>query len=504
MNVQRHRASRSVTQAAQTPSLPRIAFILSMVVGISLIMMMYAASQARAQGPQSVADLAERLSDAVVNISTAQNVSSDKTVPLPSLPPGSPFQDFFEEFLERQQRGNQPKRPRKVQSLGSGFVIDPSGIIITNNHVIADADEIEANFVDGTKLKAEVIGRDPKIDIAVLKVKPEKPLTAVPFGDSNKIRVGDWVMAIGNPFGLGGTVTVGIVSARNRDINSGPYDDFIQTDAAINRGNSGGPLFNMQGEVIGVNTAIISPSGGSIGIGFSVPSATAAPVVEQLQKFGETRRGWLGVRIQTVTDEIAESLGLESKKGALVADITKGGPAGPAGIKAGDIVLSFDGKDVPDMRSLPRLVADTSPGKEVKVVVLRKGKEVTLDVTVGRLEEGEKLIAKKDASDKKVSEEKSVIGLKLSEITRELRRKYKIDKAVTGVIVTGVDSGSEAAEKRIQAGEVVVEVNQEEVKTPQDVIDRIEDVRKSGRGSVLLTVSKPDGELRFTPVKVSK
>ncbi len=465
------------------------------------------AQETRAQGPQSVADIADKLTDAVVNISTAQNVAAKKSVPLPSLPPGSPFQEFFEDFLERQQKGNTPNKPRRVQSLGSGFVIDSAGIIVTNNHVIADADEIEATFPDGTKLKAELLGRDPKTDIAVLKVKPEKPLKAVSFGKSDKMRVGDWVMAIGNPFGLGGTVTVGIVSARNRDINSGPYDDFIQTDAAINRGNSGGPLFNMDGEVVGINTAIISPTGGSIGIGFSIPSTVAVPVIEQLQKFGETRRGWLGVRIQTVTDEIAESLGLPSKKGALVADVTKGGPAEPAGIEAGDIIVKFDGKDVEEMRDLPRLVADTSPDKPVDVIVLRKGKEKTLSVKLGRLEEGEKkmaALAGKSDDDKAEPESVSSLGLKLSKLTDALRKQYKIDKKVKGVVITSVDDNGPAAEKRIQPGEVIVEVNQEEVSSPDSVVDRVKGLAKKGRKSVLLTLSKPDGELRFTPVKVAE
>ncbi len=482
----------------------RIMAVVLLVAGVTAL-----APSAKAQGPQSVADIAEKLTGAVVNISTAQNVGAKKkpSVPLPSLPPGSPFQEFFEEFLERQQKGNTPRRPRRVQSLGSGFVIDPDGIIITNNHVIAEADEIEATFPDGMKLKAEVLGRDPKTDIAVLKVKPEKPLTAVKFGNSNSIRVGDWVMAIGNPFGLGGTVTVGIVSARNRDINSGPYDDFIQTDAAINRGNSGGPLFNMQGEVVGINTAIISPTGGSIGIGFSIPTTVAMPVIDQLRQFGETRRGWLGVRIQTVTDEIAESLGLKEKKGALVADVTKGGPAEPAGILAGDIIIEFDGKDVEEMRDLPRIVADTPPDKAVDVLVLRKGKEQKLSVKLGRLEEGEKKIAaastKKKAAESK-TEKVSALGMEISDLTKKLREQYKIDEKVKGVVITSVDQDGPAAEKRIQPGEIIVEVNQEEVASPKSVMDRVAELKKSGRKSVLLTLSKPDGELRFTPVKVAE
>ncbi len=330
----------------------------------------------------------------MVNISTSQTVAPSRSVPTPQLPPGSPFEEFFEEFFKRrQQQGDDgDDTPRRVSSLGSGFVIDAGGLIVTNNHVIADADEIYANFNDGSKLKAELVGRDTKIDIALLKVTPlpDKPLKAVKFGDSDGLRVGDWVMAIGNPFGLGGTLTVGVISARNRDINSGPYDNFLQTDAAINRGNSGGPLFNMDGDVIGINTAIISPSGGSIGIGFAVPSNTALAVVNQLRQYGEMRRGWIGVRIQSVTDEIAESLSLGKPRGALVGGLTDDGPAAKGGIKPGDVIIKFDGKDVRDMRSLPIIVADTPVDKDVEVVVVRKGKEETLRLKVGRLEESDK------------------------------------------------------------------------------------------------------------------
>ncbi|NLH82629.1 MAG: trypsin-like serine protease, partial [Phyllobacteriaceae bacterium] len=283
------------------------------------------------QGPASVADLAERLQGAVVNISTTQTLPAEKAIPMPQAPDGSPLQEFFDEFFKNQM-GKNGGAPRKVQSLGSGFVVDPSGLVVTNNHVIDGADEITVNFTDGAKLKATVVGRDKKTDIALLRVKPAKPLVAVGFGDSDEARVGDWVMAIGNPFGFGGSVTLGIVSARNRDIHAGPYDNFIQTDAAINKGNSGGPLFDMFGKVVGINTAIVSPTGGSIGIGFAVPSKTASAVVDQLKQFGETRRGWLGVRIQGVTDDIAESLGLKEAKGALVAGLTDKGPAAKAGI----------------------------------------------------------------------------------------------------------------------------------------------------------------------------
>src|SRR5438105_13832839 len=331
---------------------------------------------AAARGPEGIADVAEAVIDAVVNISTSQTVDA-KGGPSLQLPPGSPFEEFFEEF-NRNRRGdqNRDRAPRRVNSLGSGFIIDAEGIVVTNNHVISDADEISVILNDRTKLKAEVIGRDQKTDIALLRVKPEKPLKAVKFGDSEKLRLGEWVIAIGNPFSLGGTVTAGIVSARNRDINSGPYDNYIQTDAAINRGNSGGPLFNLNGEVIGVNTAIISPSGGSIGIGFAVPSKTVVPVIDQLKEFGETRRGWLGVKIQQVTDEIAESLNVKPPRGALIAGVDDKGPAKPAGIEAGDVVVKFDGKDIKDMKDLPRIVADTPVGKQVDVVMIRKGAEV--------------------------------------------------------------------------------------------------------------------------------
>ena len=463
---------------------------------------------ALARGPVSVADLAEQLTGAVVNISTSQTVSGQRTVPMPSLPEGSPFREFFEDFFNRQQQGknnNNDNPTRKVNSLGSGFVIDPSGIIVTNNHVIADADEIEVNFSDGSKLKATVIGKDAKTDLALLKVESDKPLTSVPMGDSNKIRVGDWVMAIGNPFGLGGTVTVGIVSARNRDINSGPYDDFIQTDAAINRGNSGGPLFNMEGEVVGINTAIISPTGGSIGIGFAIPAATAMSVIEQLREFGETRRGWLGVRIQTITDELAETLNLSDSKGALVADVTEGGPAEAAGIQAGDVVVKFDGKAVPEMRDLPRIVAETLVGKNVDVIVIRKGEEKTFKVELGRLEDAEKsrTAAAKTGTPDDPSKVESALGLKLSNLTKDMRTQFKINEKVKGVLITDVEQASSAAEKRIRAGDVIVEVGQEEVNDPADVVSRVEKLKKEGRKSVLLLLANKDGDLRFSALKLT-
>ncbi|MBH0236720.1 Do family serine endopeptidase [Methylobrevis albus] len=459
---------------------------------------------AAAQGPESVADLAETLIDAVVNISTSQRVAEQRQVPPPRVPEGSPFQEFFDEFFENQNRGN--GQPRRVQSLGSGFVLDASGIIITNNHVIADADEIIANFNDGSKLTAELIGRDEKTDIAVLRVKPDpnKPLTAVEFGDSDRIRVGDWVMAIGNPFGLGGSVTIGIVSARNRDINSGPYDNYIQTDAAINRGNSGGPLFDMFGKVVGINTAIISPSGGSIGIGFSIPAGTAKLIVDQLVEFGETRRGWLGVNIQQVTDELAESLGIGAARGALIAGVTAGGPAETAQIKPGDVVVSFDGRPIGEMRELPRIVANTPIGKEVDVVILRQGQEETLKVTLGRLDEGTAAAT----PDTTVEEPEpappvveKVLGLSLATLDDAARKQYSIGTDVAGVVITAVEPNSAAAEKRITAGDTIVEVGQEPVSTPADVAEAVEKLKSSGRRSALLLLANPAGDLRFVPVR---
>lgn len=459
-----------------------------------------------AAGPASVADLSETLIDSVVNISTSQTVGptagDDGPGPeVPKLPPGTPFEDFFNEFFKNKK--GEPQRPRKTSSLGSGFVIDASGFIVTNNHVIDGADDIEVNFNDGSKLKARLVGRDKKVDIAVLKVEPSKPLKAVPFADSDKIRVGDWALAIGNPFGLGGTVTLGIVSARNRDINSGPYDNYIQTDAAINRGNSGGPLFNMDGEVVGINTAIISPTGGSIGIGFSVPASTAAPVVEQLRQYGETRRGWLGVRIQVVTPDIAESLGMAQPMGALVAGVDEKGPAKPAGLEPGDVIIKFNGKPIREMRDLPRIVADTPVDKDAEVVILRKGAEMTRTVRIARLDESEAPQKTKleDPTPEKPPVAKA-LGLEFSGITKDLREKYKLKDDAKGVVVTGVEGGSPADDKQVKAGDMILQVGQQAVETPDDVTKRLDELKKSGGKQALLLLSNGTGELRFVAVTI--
>ncbi len=469
---------------------------------------------AAARGPDAISDVSENVIDAVVNISTSQTLDSKSGGAMPQLPPGSPFEEFFEEFFKNRRgqgdRGGDNQRgersPRRVNSLGSGFVIDASGLVVTNNHVISEADEVNVILNDGTRLKAEIVGRDQKTDLALLRVKPEKPLKAVKFGDSDKLRLGEWVIAIGNPFSLGGTVTAGIVSARNRDINSGPYDNYIQTDAAINRGNSGGPLFNLEGEVIGVNTAIISPSGGSIGIGFAVPSKTVVPVIDQLRQFGETRRGWLGVRIQQINDEIAESLGLKGTRGALIAGVDEKGPAKPAGIEPGDVVVKFDGKEIKEMRDLPRIVADTPVGKDVEVIVVRKGKEETKTVKLGRLEDGEKpqpASAKKDAP---VEKDKTVVkkslGLDLATLSEDLRKRYKIKDSVKGVVITAVDASSNAAEKRLSAGDVIVELAQESIANADDFQKKVDKLKKEGKKTALLLVANPEGEVRFVALSL--
>jgi serine protease Do len=467
-----------------------------------------------ARGPESLADLADQVTDAVVNISASTTVET-KSRTMPQLPPGTPFEDLFEDFFNRRGEGGgrggpggggqgEGPRQRRSSSLGSGFVIDSSGIVITNNHVIGDANDISVNFHDGTKLKAEIIGKDSKIDIAVLRVKSDKPLKAVPFGDSEKMRPGDWVIAIGNPFGLGGSVSAGIVSARGRNIESGPYDNYIQTDAAINKGNSGGPLFNMNGEVIGINTAILSPTGGSVGIGFAVPSANAVPVIDQLKQFGETRRGWLGVRIQNVDEPTAEALGLGTARGALVAGVDERGPSKPAGLEVGDVIVKFDGKDVKDSRDLPRIVASTPVGKAVDVQIVRKGKELTKAVTLGRLEDGEKTqqAGLNQPSTDTPSATRRALGLELSSLNEELRKRFNIKEDVKGVVVTRVDPNSPAADKRIQPGEVVVEVGQEAVNSPADITRRVEALKKDGRKSALLLVSNPQGEVRFVAVSI--
>lgn len=488
----------------------RVAWFAAAMLAMA-IMIASAPANARS-APDSFADLAEKLLPAVVNISSTQVIKGRTAPQMPQLPPGSPFEEFFKDFLERNQQQNHGQRQHKATSLGSGFIIDTKkngdAYVITNNHVIADADEITVILQDNDRLKAELIGRDAKTDLAVLKIKSTKKMASVSFGNSDEARVGDWVVAIGNPFGLGGTVTAGIISARGRDIQSGPYDNFIQTDASINRGNSGGPLFNMDGDVIGINSAIYSPSGGSVGIGFSIPSSGAQPIINQLINHGEVKRGWLGVHIQGVSDEIAETLGLKKAEGALVASLIKGGPAEDSGLKAGDVILKFDGKAVPEMRKLPRIVAETEVDKPVKVVVWRDGKKMTIEVTVGKLDETQMAAAgpgDKKQKDNEAGGDKMVdpLGLTLAEITPALRDKFKLDAEARGVIVTEVADDGVAFEKGIRPGDLIVEVSQQEVTSPDQVIGKIDEARKEGSKRILLLVEGQSG-LRFVALSIDK
>jgi serine protease Do len=452
-------------------------------------------------GSTGFADLAERLLPTVVNISTSQTLKRrpDEQKQQQQQPPqGTPFDDFFKNFTDRENR------PRRVQSLGSGFIIDAGGYVVTNNHVIDGADEITVVLDDGDEMKATLVGKDEKTDLALLKVNSKTPLPTAKMGDSDKARVGEWVMAIGDPFGLGGTVTTGIISARNRDINAGPYDDFIQTDAPINRGNSGGPLFNMYGEVIGVNSAIYSPTGGSVGIGFAIPINAAKNIITQLKDTGIVRRGWLGVRIQQVTDELAETLGLDKGRGALIAGMDKEGPAQKAGLQNGDVVLTFDGRPVADNRALPRMVAEAPIGKTVDVEILRRGQKRSMPVTVARLVEDEQKVASVDPSSQKQTQRAPTVtnlGMTLAPITSDSRRRYRLDDRLQGVVVTDVDTDSPAGQKNIRVGDVITEVAQEPVISVDDFTAKINAEREAGKRVVLLQVSRA-GELNFISVRL--
>jgi serine protease Do len=457
----------------------------------------------------NVADLADRLLPAVVEISVESKVAGGSTVvpEAPQVPDDSPFKDFFDDFFKKRQGEGELPGGRTVSSMGSGFIIDAQGLVVTNNHVVEGAESIQIHMQDGTVLKAELVGRDAKTDLAVIRVKSDKPLPTVAFGDSDGLRIGEWVMAIGNPFGLGGSVSLGIVSARNRDINAGPYDDFIQTDAAINKGNSGGPLFNLQGQVVGINTAIFSPSGGSVGIGFSVPANTAKNVVDQLVKYGETRRGWLGVRVQSMSDEIVESMGLPKNSGALVADVTDGSPGKTAGIEPGDVITEFNGKPIKDMKELPKAVAATEIGASVVVKVIRKGKEMTFTATIGRLEDGEKLVA---ADDKKKEDAAATsvttLGMTAATLTDDLRKRYNVEDKVKGAVLTEVAKEGAAVEKGLEAGDVIMEAGGKPVEVAADISKAIEDAEKAGKTSVLLLTAKAGkaGETRFIALKIKK
>jgi serine protease Do len=458
----------------------------------SIMITLCAVGGAVADRPDSFADQVEQLSPAVVNISTTTIVSEGPGMDMPQFPPGSPFEEFFKNFGD-------DNRQRRASSLGSGFIIDAEGIVVTNFHVIENAEEITVTLSDETSFTAKVLGQDQKTDIAVLKIDPgDTTLTAVPFGDSDSLRVGDWVLAIGNPFGLGGTVTAGIVSARGRDIGNGPYDDFIQTDASINRGNSGGPLFNTDGEVIGINTAIFSQSGGSVGIGFAISSNLAKRVTKQLVEFGTTRRGWLGVFIQEVTSDIAETLGLEESGGALVSSVNENSPADIAGLEPGDVILSFDGKKIERMRDLPRIVAETDIGTTVVVEIFRGGRLSTVDVTLGELEKAELvgLVGEQPEGDAQTLDR---LGFTVDDLDAELAVELGLDETLTGVVVTEVAAGSPAMEKGVEPGDIIRRFGQRRVDSAADLATSVGETVDAGRSGVLLLIER-DGRERFVQI----
>ena len=472
---------------------PVSGLLLALATGLALTFAQAQPTEARA-APETFADLADQVSPAVVNITTTTTIAAPADDG-PIVPEGSPFEDFFKRF------GNPdgPRGPQRSNALGSGFVISEDGYIVTNNHVIEGADEISIEFFSGKTLDAKLIGTDPKTDIALLKVESPEPLAFVSFGDSNVMRVGDWVMAMGNPLGQGFSVSAGIVSARNREL-SGTYDDFIQTDAAINRGNSGGPLFNMEGAVIGVNTAILSPNGGSIGIGFSMASNVVSKVVQQLKDFGETRRGWLGVRIQDVTPDVAEAMGLKDQNGALVTDVPDG-PAKDGGMISGDLIISFEGTAITDTRDLVRRVADADVGKPVRVEVLRDGKTQTLLITLGRREEAEGAEAELAPGAPEAPATKEVLGMTLSVLGDEQRNELGLPQGTEGLVVTDLDETSEAYEKGLRAGDVITEAGQQKVAAIADLETRITEAKEAGRKSLLLLIRR-GADPRFVALSV--
>ncbi len=478
-----------------TPSIRtalRSSTLLALVLGFGLSLA--PASDVRAFGaPESFAELAEQISPSVVNITTSAMIAGPADG-APMVPEGSPFEDFFDDFGNPGEGG-----PQRSEALGSGFVISEDGFIVTNNHVIEGADEITIEFFGGKKLPAKLVGTDPKTDIALLKVEADAPLPFVSFGNSDLMRVGDWVMAMGNPLGQGFSVSAGIVSARGREL-AGSYDDYIQTDAAINRGNSGGPLFNMDGQVIGVNTAILSPTGGSIGIGFSMSSNVVIKVVDQLKEFGETRRGWLGVRIQDVTPDVAEAMGLPVSAGALVTDVPDG-PAKDSGIVAGDVITRFAGQEVKDAGDLTRRVADAPIGEAVPVIVLRDGRTETLAVTLGRREEAEAVTLPASGATPEAPKEMQTLGLTLAPLDDDMRSRLGLDPSAEGLMITKVDQSSEAFTKGLTEGDLITEAGQQRVVRLQDLEDRIKEAKDAGRKSILLLVRR-GGDPRFVALSI--
>ena len=446
--------------------------------------------------PASFADLAEKLMPSVVNISATRVVETRPQSQFPfQFPPGSPFEEFFKEFNQQQA----PQK-RKSTALGSGFVISEDGIVITNNHVIQGSEGILVRFTNDKEYEAKLIGTDPVSDIAVLKINSKDKFKPVPLGDSGKARVGDWVLAIGNPFGLGGTVTSGIISAINRDINMGRYDNFIQTDASINQGNSGGPLFNLQGEVVGINTAIFSQSGGSVGIGFAIPSNFAKNVIDQLQKYGETRRGWLGVRIQVVTQEIADSLGMKEVIGALVADVNENSPAQKAGLKDGDVIIEFNGIKIDTMRKLPKVVGEAPVGKAANIKIWRDKKVLSKTVVLGRLEETAEF-KEKQVPAKVADTSVESLGIKVRNLNEKDMAARKI-KDKNGVIIQEVDVNGPMSDAAVSVGDIIIALQNKKIKDVSDFDQKVKKEIKSGSKSLLLTILDSQNRSRYVGVKI--
>ena len=475
---------------AQTrPELSRRSLSFTFLTFVALFWLQTLAAAARG-APATFADLVEQVGGAVVNITTTTKMATP-IGPQGIVPEGSPFEDLF--------RGpnNGQRGPRSASALGAGFVISEDGYVVTNNHVIEGADEIEVEFINGDIFPAKIVGTDANIDIALLKIEADKPFEYVAFGNSDVARVGDWVMAMGNPLGQGFSVSAGIISARNREL-SGPYDDYIQTDAAINRGNSGGPLFNMDGKVIGVNTAIISPSGGSIGLGFSMASNTVDPVVKQLKEYGEVRRGWLGVNIGSVNDEMAKALGLDEPTGAIIRDVFVG-PAKEAGLKTMDVIVMFDGKEVTDSGALVRIVGSTPVGSTVKTIVLRDGKRMSIDVVLGQRPDPNALAQ----SDKPAEpEQQGLLGMQLSEITPDMRSDLNLSDDVSGVLLLSIEADSPAAASGLAAGDVITDAAQNSIEAIADLDEQVESAVDAGRESLLLLVRR-GGEPRFVVLKLN-
>ena len=471
---------------------------MNLIKKIFFILIFSSVSSAYAKSaPDSFADLAERLMPSVVNISTTQIIKTTSNPnPFPfKFPPGSPFGEMFKDFE------NQQPKERRASALGSGFIVKESGIVITNNHVIANAEDILVRVGD-KEYKAKLVGADPYMDVAVLKMETKDKFKPVKFGDSDLARVGDWAVAIGNPFGLGGTVTAGIISARNRDINLTRYDDFIQTDASINQGNSGGPLFNLKGEVIGINTAIIAPGqSGSIGIGFAIPSNAASNVIDQLIEFGETKRGWLGVRIQEVTKEIADVEKLKKPEGALVASVGEKSPADKAGIKAGDIILEFDGKKIDTMRTLPKIVANTEVGKSVQLKIWRDKKSILKRLTLGRLESSEEFKEKKIKVENKIEEIKS-LKITVRNINNQDISSRDLNKDTKGVVITNIENQS-PLKNLLAISDIIIEVQKKPVKKTSDLINIVDNIFKKGEKTLLLTVIDKNNRRRYLGVKIN-